>query len=43
MLSCQDCEKYLHAFLDHVLDVKESLDIQEHLRLCAPCTNRVDA
>jgi anti-sigma factor RsiW len=42
MLSCQDCEKYLDAFLDHALAVKESLDVQEHLRACTPCTNRVD-
>ncbi|HEY7495702.1 MAG TPA: zf-HC2 domain-containing protein [Candidatus Tectomicrobia bacterium] len=43
MLSCQDCEKYLYAFLDHALDVKESLDIQEHLFCCPPCAKRVDA
>lgn len=43
MLSCQECEKYLQAFLDQALDVKESLDVQEHLSFCAPCTNRVDA
>jgi anti-sigma factor RsiW len=43
MLSCQDCEKYLDAFLDHALDVKESLDVQEHLRACTPCTSRADA
>jgi anti-sigma factor (TIGR02949 family) len=43
MLSCQDCEKYLDAFLDQALAVKESLDIQEHLRACPPCTSRADA
>jgi anti-sigma factor RsiW len=43
MLSCQDCEKYLGAFLDNALDVKESLDVQEHLRSCTPCTNWAEA
>lgn len=43
MLSCQDCEKYLGAFLDNALDVKESLDVQEHLRSCTSCTNRAEA
>jgi anti-sigma factor RsiW len=43
MLSCQDCEKYLDAFLDEALAVKESLDVQEHLRACTPCTGRADA
>lgn len=43
MLSCQECEKYLDAFLDNALDVKESLDVQEHLHACTPCTNRAAA
>ncbi len=43
MLSCQDCEKYLVAFLDHVLEVKERLDVQEHLYSCAPCANHAEA
>jgi anti-sigma factor RsiW len=43
MLSCQDCEKYLDAFLDHALDVKENLDVEEHLCRCPPCAKRVDA
>jgi anti-sigma factor (TIGR02949 family) len=43
MLSCQDCEKYLYAFLDHALDVKENLDIEEHLCRCPPCARHVDA
>jgi anti-sigma factor RsiW len=43
MLACQDCEKYLTAFLDDALDVKESLDVQEHLHACARCANRVEA
>jgi anti-sigma factor RsiW len=42
-LSCQDCERYLSAFLDHALNVKESLDVQEHLRSCTPCSNRLAA
>lgn len=42
MLLCQDCEKYLDAFLDHALDVKESLDVQEHLGACTSCTNRAE-
>jgi anti-sigma factor (TIGR02949 family) len=43
MLSCQDCDRYLLAFLDSALDVKESLDIQEHLRSCPICSNHADA
>jgi anti-sigma factor (TIGR02949 family) len=43
MLPCQDCEKYLDAFLDNALDVKQSLDVQEHLHSCTPCTNRAAA
>lgn len=43
MLSCQDCERYLWAFLDHALEVKERLDIEEHVRSCRPCTGRLEA
>ncbi len=43
MLSCEDCEKYLEAFLDQALEVKESLDMHEHLRACLACTERVEA
>jgi anti-sigma factor RsiW len=43
MLSCQNCEKYLDAFLDQALDVKESLDVQEHLRACTLCVSRANA
>jgi anti-sigma factor (TIGR02949 family) len=43
MLSCQDCEKYLDAFLDNALDVKENLDVQEHLHSCTPCAKRATA
>jgi mycothiol system anti-sigma-R factor len=43
MLSCQECQKYLVAFLDGALDVAESLDVEEHLRACTSCTNRVEA
>jgi len=28
MLSCQECQKYLVAFLDGALDVAESLDVE---------------
>jgi anti-sigma factor RsiW len=42
MLSCQDCEHYLTAFLDHELEVKVSLDIQAHLHACMPCTQRLE-
>ena len=34
MLSCQECERYLPVFLDHALEVKESLDVQAHLLDC---------
>ena len=43
MLSCQDCEKYLPVFLDQALEVKESLDVQEHLQSCASCTHLAEA
>ena len=43
MLSCQDCEKYLEAYLDHELDIKESLDVEEHLRDCPDCTQYAQA
>jgi anti-sigma factor RsiW len=39
MLSCQECERYLPVFLDHALEVKESLDVQAHLQSCLPCTD----
>ncbi len=42
MLSCQDCEKYLAAFLDKALEVKASLDVQEHLLHCSPCADRAE-
>ncbi len=43
MLSCQDCERYLEAFLDQELDVKESLDMQAHLRDCPACMELAEA
>jgi anti-sigma factor RsiW len=43
MLECQECAKYLYAFLDGALDVKESLDVQEHLHACQRCADRVEA
>ena len=43
MLSCQDCEKYLEAFLDHALDVKQGLDVAEHLHTCPSCSDRAEA
>jgi anti-sigma factor RsiW len=43
MLSCEDCEKYLEPFVDQALEVKESLDVEQHLIACAPCADRVEA
>lgn len=43
MLSCQDCERYLEAFLDQELDVKESLDMQAHLSDCPACLEAAEA
>ena len=43
MLSCQECERYLPVFLDHALEVKESLDVQAHLQSCLLCTNRAES
>ena len=42
MVSCQECERYLPAFLDHALGVKESLDIEAHLQVCPACADRTD-
>jgi len=43
MLSCQDCERYLPVFLDHALEVKESLDVQDHLQSCISCHDRAES
>ena len=43
MLSCYDCAKYLDAFLDNELGVKESLDLQEHMAACVACADRAAA
>lgn len=43
MLSCQECERYLPVFLDHALEVKESLDVQAHLQGCPPCADRAES
>ncbi|MBM3225001.1 MAG: anti-sigma factor [Candidatus Tectomicrobia bacterium] len=43
MLSCQDCERYLSVFLDHALEVKESLDVEAHLQGCLPCAHRAES
>jgi len=40
MLSCHECERYLPVFLDHALEVKESLDVQAHLQSCPSCADR---
>lgn len=40
MLSCQECERYLPVFLDHALEVRESLDVQAHLQSCLACHDR---
>ena len=42
MLSCQECERYIPVFLDHALEVKESLDVQAHLQSCLPCHDRAE-
>lgn len=39
MLSCEQCRKYLAFFLDQALDVRESLDVQEHLQGCPDCAD----
>ena len=43
MLSCQECERYLPVFLDHALEVKESLDVQAHLQSCSRVTTGLRA
>jgi len=43
MLSCQECERYIPVFLDHALEVKESLDVQAHLQSCLSCHDRAES
>jgi anti-sigma factor RsiW len=43
MLSCQECERYIPVFLDHALEVKESLDVETHLQSCLPCHDRAES
>jgi anti-sigma factor RsiW len=43
MLSCHECERYIPVFLDHALEVKESLDVQAHLQSCSSCADRVES
>jgi anti-sigma factor RsiW len=43
MLSCDECRKYLHACLDLALDIRESLDVQEHLHTCTSCAEAAEA
>jgi anti-sigma factor RsiW len=43
MVSCQDCKRYLQAFLDQSLGIKENLDMHEHLRACLACAERAEA
>ncbi|GIX46826.1 MAG: hypothetical protein KatS3mg131_1037 [Candidatus Tectimicrobiota bacterium] len=43
MISCEDCQKYLEAFLDAALEVRETLDVQEHLQWCKTCADRAEA
>jgi len=43
MLSCQECERYLPVFLDHALEVKESLDVQAHLQSCSSCADSAES
>lgn len=42
MLSCEECERYLEPFIDQALEVKESLDVEQHLIACTPCADRVE-
>jgi len=43
MLSCQECERYIPIFLDHALEVRESLDVQAHLQSCLSCHDRIES
>ena len=43
MLSCHECERYIPVFLDHALEVKESLDVQAHLQSCLSCHDRAES
>src|SRR2546428_14125643 len=43
MLSCHECERYIPVFLDHALEVKESLDVQANLQSCLSCHDRAES
>jgi anti-sigma factor RsiW len=41
MYDCSEIHKLLHPALDRELDIKESLRVQNHLKDCAPCRERL--
>ncbi len=42
MMFCENVEKYLEPFLDQALEVKESLDVEQHLHACASCADLLE-
>lgn len=42
-MNCQDVRRFLYAFDDGALEVKENLEILGHLNMCPSCAGRVDA
>lgn len=42
-MKCQDVRRFLYAFSDGALEVKENLEILGHLNMCPRCAARADA
>lgn len=42
MMECRKVRKYLYAFADGQLDVKDSCELLDHLKMCPSCTQVVD-
>ncbi|MHB1305584.1 MAG: anti-sigma factor family protein [Limisphaerales bacterium] len=42
-MNCQEIRALLDAYLDSELEVKTSLEIQQHLKACAPCARWFEA
>jgi len=38
VLSCQEARELIHPYIDGELDLVKSLEIEDHLKKCSPCT-----
>jgi mycothiol system anti-sigma-R factor len=41
-MNCQETQKYLYAFLDEQLGLKESVDIEAHVSSCPDCQKKLE-